>query len=79
MSKLKLVKTTKLKPKLKRTVNSTFKKAMKKAATQNWDKVIIIGQGKDAGSWQFTPMYDATVLGMLEQTKYFILETSSED
>lgn len=75
---VKNTKTVKRKIKLNRTVNNTFKKAMKKAASQDWSRMIIIGQGKKDGSWQYTPMYDATVLGMLEQTKYFILETAPD-
>jgi hypothetical protein len=72
---MKLVKNAKVKPpQLKRGVKSIFVRALGKAAEQNWDRVIIIGQGKEKGSWQHTPMEDAIVIGMLELSKKYILD-----
>jgi len=79
--KLKLVKNVK-RPKLlpkgkdvhvNRNVKNAFARAIQRCVTQDWNKVIIIGCGKENGSWHHTPMDDVTVIGMLEKTKKFIL------
>jgi RNase P protein component len=65
-------------PKMRRRIQAAMRRAYAKAIEQNWDNVIIIGQGKQEGSWQYSPMLDHEVIGMIEQTKYLILESAKE-
>lgn len=72
----KLVKETKTVKLFKRTgsVISTFRKAERVAIEQGWNKVIITGEGKDAGYTFTSRMPHFTRLGLLEVTKQSLLE-----
>ena len=73
---MKLVKSTKIVklPQATSKVHGTLKRAMREAQEKGWDKVIIIGQGKDdSGSWRHSSMSDLVALGMLEKVKHSML------
>lgn len=61
-------------PKHTDSVDSVFKKAMAKAFRQEWDRVVIIGQGKRSGHWMHSRMKDEDVIGMIEIAKNCILK-----
>jgi hypothetical protein len=78
MATLRLVKNNNKiilpKPKLRRNIRSTILRAIDHAIEQDWDSIIIIGQGKEQGGWNFSPMLDTKLVGMLEIAKKHILE-----
>lgn len=47
------------------SVKATLRRAMKKALEQNWSRVVIVGEGKIAGSYQTSNVIDTTAMGML--------------
>lgn len=71
----KLVKNTKIikLPCAKNTVRSIARTALMKADRQSWDKIIIIGQGKEFGSWYSSAISDHELVGILECIKNDIL------
>ena len=60
-----------------KNVKSVFKRSMEKAEEQGWRSIIIIGQGKNSGSWQYSDnLLNVTALGMIEQVKYHMNKDS---
>lgn len=66
--KPKLVKNTKhVKfPREAKTVESALRKAMHHARQESWDKVIIIGEGKNDARSIYSKMDHYTAIGMLQ-------------
>ena len=72
MKIIKPAKFSKL-PKATRSVQDAFQKSMDKAREENWNKVIIIGQGKEAGGYRCSNMLDDEIVGILEKVKLHLL------
>lgn len=69
----KIVKFPNCPIKASKSVRAVFRKMFKKSEEQGWTKVIILGRGKNSGSWHYSVMDEDTALGMLEKLKHFIV------
>lgn len=72
MQESKVVRFPNNRRKATRDVKSIFKKMMAKSEQQGWNQLIIIGRGKNTGSWHISKMELEIALGMLEKTKLLI-------
>lgn len=72
---MKIVKSNKVVkfPHAHGSVKSVARNALLKANEQSWNKIIIIGESKDQGSWYSTSISDAELVGILEKVKNQIL------
>lgn len=61
-------------PSQSRSVKSAMERAVAKSKEQKWNKVIVIGLGKDHGHYFHSYMNEAYVLSMLEDVKYLIIK-----
>lgn len=68
MKLVKNVKVVKL-PKSKPSVKSTLRKAALHAEKEGWNRIIIIGEGKDSARGLYSNMDYYTAIGMLEIEK----------
>ncbi len=61
-------------PRASKKVDGTLKRVHRVAMQQGWDKVIVIGKGKDWGGYRCSEnISQAEFLGMLEEVKFNIL------
>ncbi len=70
----KLVKNKKVVklPRVTGSVESTFQQAVQKAKNQKWKRVVIIGEGEDAGHYFLSRMHGNHSIAMLESAKHCI-------